>query len=54
MIEDRIARDEAEVLQAVRAMMARGYTQELSERIVAMTVANNELLSDIRWTPVRD
>lgn len=47
--EDRIARDEAEVLRAVRAMIARGMAPDIAARVVAMTVHNNDLLNDISW-----
>jgi hypothetical protein len=50
-IEDRIAKDEAEVLKAVRAMIARGALSGVAECVTATMLRHNEMLADLAWKP---
>lgn len=52
--EGRTAKEEAEVLRAVRAMIARGMLPDMASHVAATMLHNNDLLAEIPWVPAND
>lgn len=51
--EDCTAKEDAEVLRAVRAMRDRGMAPDLAAYVVAVAFHSNEILNDTSWFPAK-